>query len=204
MKKTTIHLVRHGETEGNASGRLQGQFDSPLTANGKGQAREVGRILSSEPFDCVYTSPSERAAETTQIICEGRDIDIIKMDDLQEISLGVWEGQTIESIKKTHPGEFDDFLENPASFRLENAETFHQLQERIVRAFRAITRKASSETILIVSHAAAIKALLAHIEGRKLNNLWDPPKLDNCSHSIVESTDGAFSNITLFGGQTEW
>ena len=92
--QTTIILVRHGETEWNLQNRLQGHKNSPLTLNGKKQALAVNKALSRFEINAAYTSPLKRAADTAEIILEGRNIQAIKLNNLKEIFLGPWEGKT--------------------------------------------------------------------------------------------------------------
>lgn len=105
-------LVRHGETELNWAGRLQGHMDSPLTEHGKHQANSVGvklkaLITAGDPVT-LWTSPLGRAQETAAIIASHIMPVRMQTDDrLAEIALGEWEGMTMEDIEFTHPGALD-------------------------------------------------------------------------------------------------
>ena len=107
----TIYLVRHGETEWNRAGRMQGHLDSPLTARGEAQARAVGEalreLIDGDGFDIV-ASPLGRTRATAAIICDalGNEAISIATDDrLREISWGDWDGLTFDEIEARDPGE---------------------------------------------------------------------------------------------------
>ena len=107
----TIYLVRHGETEWNREGRVQGHLNSPLTANGEAQARAVGEalreLIDGDGFDIV-ASPLERTRATARIIRRALGLDgaaIATDDRLREISWGDWDGLTFDEIEARDPGE---------------------------------------------------------------------------------------------------
>jgi broad specificity phosphatase PhoE len=201
---TTIHLVRHGQTNWNVERRIQGQTESSLTLMGIEQARQVAKQLQNVKFDRAYASSSERARDTARYILEHHEVDLELRDDLREIYLGEWEGQLYSDVKLSHPEPHQHFWEDPSSFALTGAESFYDLQTRAVNAVENIVQENEGRTILIVSHGAFIKALLCHYEGRHLRHFWQPPQMSNCCHSIIErGPDGTFV-ICQYAGLTEW
>src|SRR5688500_18097066 len=88
----TIWLVRHGETEANASGVFQGHLDVQLNQRGEEQAAAVGRHLAGIAFDAVYASDLQRAARTADLIVGGRN-EIVLDPDLREMHYGVLQGR---------------------------------------------------------------------------------------------------------------
>ncbi|HQU66713.1 MAG TPA: histidine phosphatase family protein [Albidovulum sp.] len=101
-----IYLLRHGQTEFNLEGRLQGQLDSPLTDFGRDQARACGALIASEvQAPSVWTSPLVRAAETARLVAAGLPGAALKVDPrLAEASFGIWEGLTRPEIDAGWPG----------------------------------------------------------------------------------------------------
>lgn len=117
-----IYLIRHGETEWNASGRFQGRLDSPLTERGKSQAAACGRRLSSlgVEFDAVFASPLGRTRQTASIITSHGGFPETQFDErLAEVSVGSWDGLTQFDIDAQWPGllygstQFDWFFRSP-------------------------------------------------------------------------------------------
>ncbi|MCA0000021.1 MULTISPECIES: histidine phosphatase family protein [unclassified Mesorhizobium] len=97
-----IHLVRHGETAWSLSGQHTGRTDMPLTAAGEAAARGVADRLKGLPFSAVWSSPSQRAYNTS--VLAGFGAQSIKMDDLQEWDYGAYEGRTTREILAERPG----------------------------------------------------------------------------------------------------
>lgn len=170
---TTLFLVRHGQTEWNVQCRLQGQHNSPLTPKGRTQALEVRKKLASVDIHKAYVSPLGRALETLDAILEGREVEIVKSTGLQEISLGPWEGKTKEETKQTHPIEYEQFWTKQNDFLLPGAETYYQLQARVVQAIRDIFSDEENSNILVVSHWIAIKVAIAFFSSISLAQLSD-------------------------------
>ncbi len=102
-----IYLLRHGQTEWNAERRVQGALDSPLTAHGVVQARNMGRalqglVLRQSNWDLV-ASPLGRAACTAGIIAGMLDLPLRFDARLREISLGIWDGMLADDVKARFP-----------------------------------------------------------------------------------------------------
>ena len=103
-------FVRHGLSSFNKEGRIQGRNDlSTLTKEGQLQAKAAGKTISSIPIDAIYSSPLQRASETTKIIIKQHqqsDLKATFTDELLEVDLGPWSGFTKNEIKNHFPEEF--------------------------------------------------------------------------------------------------
>ncbi len=110
MAEQILYLIRHGQTEWNREGRVQGHLDSPLTALGRDQARRAGLalapLLEDEPPFLLLTSPLGRAAASAALVVEalGQQLADRRVDDrLKEVSWGRWEGLTRAEIAAREP-----------------------------------------------------------------------------------------------------
>ncbi|MDF1791092.1 MAG: histidine phosphatase family protein [Thalassobaculaceae bacterium] len=136
--KSTIYLIRHGETVWNRNGRLQGQLDAPLTHAGLAQAHAIGRdlkeLLATEA-PVMTASPLGRTRQTAAIIAEhlGIDFDAITLDDrLMEITLGDHDGYGgWEAIDRDHPHLAEERRRDPWNFRHPNGESTQMVQDRL-------------------------------------------------------------------------
>lgn len=200
---TKIHIVRHGETEWNVKGKLQGHKDSPLTQLGKAQAHKVKSSIT-EQIDIAYSSPSKRAIETAQIILNGTNQHIKTTPELKEINLGIWEGKQKKEVEEEYPAEYKTFWTNPSKFSLDQAETFEHLQDRAIKAVLKILKIEDGKTVLLVSHHTTIKVILSYFENRPIDKIWDPPFVGNGSHSIVEKACDGQVKIVSYSGLLEW
>jgi broad specificity phosphatase PhoE len=176
MKETVLYLTRHGETEWNASGRMMGQKDAPLTSLGEQQAAWLRDALVDTPFTTIYASSSPRTCTTAEIIRGQREIPIVASDLLREIFLGDWEGRMIEDLERDDPAELYAYRYVPEQYQaLNGGETFLQVQQRLVSSIQDLLARHAGEQILVVSHAIALKSLLLHFEQKPLAMLRESP-----------------------------
>jgi broad specificity phosphatase PhoE len=178
-------LARHGQSVSNAVRRFQGAQDVALSPLGVRQAEALGIAVGRRPIAHVYASPLERARRTAEIAVAGLDLPVTVLDDLRELSLGEWEGYSVEEIR-TRPGDpYGQWVRDPVGCPPPGGEPLAEVQ---ARALRAVVRIASShpngDDVLIVSHGGVISALLAHWLGLPLSSIWRLA-VANCSLSEI-------------------
>lgn len=183
---TRLHLIRHGETDWNAEGRIQGQLESVLSELGQQQAVELQKKLAATRFDRVFSSSSTRARQTTALVLSHCEQPVSYQDNLREIMLGRWEGQLYTDVEQSDPEASYAFRNTPHTFNVDGAETFYDLQQRALTAVEAILSSCAGMEIALVSHGAWIKSVLSHYEQRPLSRFWEPPRMHNCCHSIIQ------------------
>lgn len=198
MKK--IYLTRHGETEWNKAGRLQGWCDSKLTEKGERDATLLGQRMDLSQIDAIYTSPLPRAKHTTNLIKQGKNIPVYEVDDLKEIFLGEWEGKTKEEIVVNDQKEFSNFWNAPHLYdhSLHNAESLEAFKKRVQRVFKTIVEEPAHQSVLIVAHAVVLKAAISFVLSSPPEKFWDPPFIHGGSLTIV-NWDGMQFHIELVG-----
>jgi broad specificity phosphatase PhoE len=163
----TIVFLRHGETDWNAEGRLQGQRDVPLNDKGRGQARRNGAVLrrllpAVDDFDFV-ASPLGRARETMEIArtALGLDPKAYRTDHrLREATFGRWEGFTTEEIRAREPGELAAREADKWGVSPPGGESYEVLAER-VRPWLAEIAKPT----VVVAHGGVGRVLWIELAG---------------------------------------
>ncbi|MFG6116060.1 histidine phosphatase family protein [Halobacillus sp. MO56] len=190
-----LYITRHGETEWNVQKRMQGWGNSELTENGMENARVLGESLNSTAFDAVYSSPSMRTRKTTELILGDRELPVSYEDKLKEIHVGDWEGQTKEFIEENYGDAYHCFFNTPHLYEPFNVESFFELRERVEEFLEQLKRTHSSGNILIVTHSVFIKSLLAVVKGLPIEELWEPPYIQDTSLSIVEIDGDAYKVV---------
>ncbi|WP_162906735.1 histidine phosphatase family protein [Algihabitans albus] len=164
-------FLRHGETDWNRDGRLQGRRDPPLNETGRRQARQARRALMRFDFSTVFHSPLDRAYETAQLAAGGRGLPLCSVNDLVECDFGELEGQAAQQLR---PGWRAAWM---AGQTLRGAETYAAFLTRAQRALEAVLRLSSDATAppLIVAHGgvywAVQRALDTGFEGDLPNAL---------------------------------
>ncbi len=161
----TLVFLRHGETDWNVEGRLQGQHDVPINAKGRGQARHNGEVVLREvpeavTFDFV-ASPLGRARETMEIARTAMGLDPLayRVDErLKELTFGEWEGFTYEDIARVHPGWVAQRLADKWLFQPPGGESYQMLSVRIVGWLKTV-----AGPTVVVSHGGVGRVLRAHL-----------------------------------------
>lgn len=165
-----IYFVRHGETEWNKEGRLQGWLNSELTENGKKQAAILREQLQVS-FDKIYSSPSKRAVDTAMIITNDEK-SIILDNRLKEIHLGSWQGRLISDIEKEDADRYAVYCHSPEQYIPDNGESIEQLKMRMGDFLQDCLQE-QAENVLVVTHGVSIRALLLAVYNWPINKIWD-------------------------------
>ncbi len=133
-------LVRHGESQANTEGRMQGTLDSPLTAVGREQARALGRWLAGRALglDAAYCSPLSRATETAAILGQELGLSPTPLADLAEIDAGALEGLDLAGIQAAHPSFLGRDLTSLGDFEEYGGEGYAAVQARVERLFEQL------------------------------------------------------------------
>lgn len=159
-----IYLVRHGETEWNRAGRLQGQGDSPLTADGIDQATRAGRLLRTllegEAPPALASSPLGRARATAEIVCReaGWDASAIRLDArLKEADYGRWEGSTKAEAKARFPAAWRARQLDRWRTRPPGGESYADLARRAAEWW--LTRVDAVQPAVVVTHEMTSRVL---------------------------------------------
>lgn len=178
-----ICLIRHGETDWNAIGKLQGREDIPLNDNGKLQAKECGLYLQSGNWKTIFTSPLLRARQTSDIIADILNIQEIFDDiDLVERDYGKASGLTVPERKKQFPdGNY------------EGIEDWNTLRDRVYGAILRSVKKTLSDDLILVSHGSAINSILAELSNHTIGT--GKTRLKNACMSMLDYNHQTFRII---------
>ena len=169
-----IILVRHGETDWNKEGRFQGQIDIPLNETGKNQAQKASNFLKSIDFNKAYSSSMSRPLETAKIILGKKsNLSILKIDELSEISHGLWEGKLEKEIKTTWPEMLNKWHQEPENVIMPEGESIEDVSKRSLNAWQNICKNQNKNDItLVVAHDAVNKTLICNILGLSYSQIW--------------------------------
>jgi broad specificity phosphatase PhoE len=168
---TALLLVRHGETDWNADGRLQGQTDRPLSDFGRRQARRLAEELETEEIQAIYSSDLSRARETAEIVGQRLGLPVVLDPDLREKDWGNWEGLTAVERDRV---EF-------------SGEPTEAHQERTLRALRRISERHSKDArVLVVTHGGSMRRVQTAALGVAL------PVVENCGRWLCAYESGSF------------
>ncbi|HON52813.1 MAG TPA: histidine phosphatase family protein [Bacteroidales bacterium] len=185
---TTLSLIRHGQTDWNAVGKLQGREDIPLNDFGREQAKKLAHYFSLQQWDCIVTSPLQRAFETARIISNSlQNIQIHTNALLVERCWGQASGLTYEQRKETFPDGI-----------IPQQEEFEPLQQRAMQAMNDIIRQHEGKHVIVVSHGALINAVLHAVSHGEFGSF--KTRLANACISILQYNNSSWN--VLFYNKT--
>ena len=187
-RKTSILLIRHGQSAGNAEGRFGGHSATPLSILGKQQAETTAKILTKERIDAIYSSDLFRAVETAQPLAEKLGLDVIKTEAFRERHIGILEGLTFDEAKNQYPKDYYALVNRNLKHRITDGESYFQLLNRVTKSFQNILRQHQGEKVAIFSHTGVICFLTLDIIGAIHPKNPQPPWLvtSNCGINRFE------------------
>ena len=156
---TRVLAIRHGETDWNVDGRIQGQLDIPLNAVGQWQVHRLALAVADEGIDAVYSSDLLRAFETAQSVSRGAGQPIITDVGLRERGFGVFEGLSFAEIRARWPEQAERWRKRDPDFGAEGGETLRDFSARSIATVERLAALHPGQTIAVVSHGGVMDAL---------------------------------------------
>jgi probable phosphoglycerate mutase len=191
---TTILLARHGETDWNAAGRWQGWADRPLTEQGVAQARALAEELASLALVGAYASDLRRARATAEIVAERLGLPVSIDPRLREVDVGSWSGLTTAEARERFPAAYERWRDGGEGW--DDGETYEDMAARVLAALQDIAAAHDCESVLVVCHGGAIRAVHAAAAGvtiaqqRRLERV-----VVNASYSTVTIEGGVLRRV---------
>lgn len=198
MKKT-FYFIRHGQTDLNLKGIVQGRgVDTSLNENGRNQAEAFYAAYKHIPFDKIYTSSLVRTHQTVDRFVQELHIPKEDLLGLDEISWGVYEGQVQdETIMKGFAKVVSSWRNNDLDLSIENGESPNELVKRQKEAILYMLSKEDEHTILVCMHGRALRILLCHLTDVPVCMMDDFPHT-NTSLYVLTHEDGKFEIIDYY------
>jgi broad specificity phosphatase PhoE len=187
-----IYLARHGQTDWNAAGRMQGSADVPLNEKGRAQARELAVRLASVPFDAIYSSTLQRTRQTADAF-KGR-APIQALAGLNEQSVGAFTGLTQDEGDRARREAFDRRQKDPDD-TLDGGESANQHLARVKAALQAIRDAHPRGNVLVVGHGGTNERILQALLG-----------LDHQEASVIDQANDEVYLLEVYpsGRPTLW
>jgi broad specificity phosphatase PhoE len=193
----TLFLVRHGETDWNRSGQIMGERPVPLNRHGVAQTQRLAESLQGRSIEALYSSPVARALQTADILSPALHLPVTVEGGLTEVGVGQWEGRYWKDL--TEDSVRHNFYIRPQEARPPGGETLHEVQSRAVAAVERAGAGVRAGSLLFVSHADVLRAILAHYLRIDLQTARQM-RIDHASLTALEvngpAADLLFLNLT--------
>lgn len=180
-----FYIIRHGQTNWNKKGKIQGKTDIELNEEGIEQAKEARKILEKYPIDVIVSSPLKRARKTAEIINEVKKVPIIFDKAIEERGFGEFEGKVRTEI-------YDDIWNSEIldNFQLnkqyKGVETIQDLCNRVWGLFDELKQDHEYKNILIVTHGGVTRAISGYFNGANKEGILEDLGLHNCEIKMFE------------------
>jgi probable phosphoglycerate mutase len=159
-----LFLIRHGQTDWNLKGKIQGSCDIELNHTGIKQAEELSNKILEEryKFSKIYSSLQSRAVKTAEILSRSTNLDYIPIEGIEEMNLGEWEGLSWAEVKEKYPIEYENWYINRRYTKTPRGESYQDMLERVLATIHKIIKE-NFEDVVIVTHSAVIMSIQCHI-----------------------------------------
>jgi 2,3-bisphosphoglycerate-dependent phosphoglycerate mutase/probable phosphoglycerate mutase len=171
--RTSVWLIRHGQTQANRERRYQSHSDSPLTSYGRSQLAALAARLRAIPFGLIIASPRERtrlAAEA--ILADRRGATLREEPGWAEADHGRWEGLTYREVLARYPEEARARWAGGVHGKAAGGESLAEANARITAAWQQLLREHPGGRILIATHATPIQLVLCASLGQRPQDHW--------------------------------
>jgi len=169
---TYVCVARHGETDWNVSGILQGWLDVPLNDRGRRQAYELVAGFVHSRFSKIYSSSLVRSSETAEIIARSLRLAPPEFDDgLKERNFGAIQGIPKAELAELNPVLLQQILKRNPATMFEQGETMDEFADRVLDAIVRIARPNAGKRILAITHGWTMDAITRHIAGLSRNTI---------------------------------
>lgn len=181
-------LVRHGESEGNQRGIIQGGLESQLTERGQRQSLALAAALADFPVAQIYTSPALRAQSTASVLADKFACPITLDERLRERNFGLLQGLSFDEARIAYPETMRRLAAGDPLISAPQGESVVDVSKRILTVLNTLALSHAGETVVVVTHGAALEILLWQLKGAAPDDELSRYSQQNCSYSLLELT----------------
>lgn len=190
-------LIRHGETAWNATGRVQGQIDVPLSSNGIWQSGRLAQRLAlqreQEPVHAVVASTLARAWLTARPLAEALGLDLHADARLRERAFGIFEGHTMEEIAAKWPAEFRCWRARDPAWPIPDGESAQQFIDRTLAALADLAQAWFGRTVAVIVHGGVLDVAYRHARGLS----WDAPRQHVMRNAAINRMQASAAPLSM-------
>ncbi|MEG0478736.1 histidine phosphatase family protein [Peptostreptococcus sp.] len=197
MKK--LYLIRHAHTKDNELEKYSGYSDTDLSDTGKIQAEELNEFLKKNiEVDKIYTSILKRTGKTIGEYANSQNIEIEKLEGLNEMNFGIFDGLSLNEIKETYPDDYQNFMRGKIDFRFPEGEDVQEFYDRNINAFKKIVKDCEDvDTVMICAHMGTLRNIISYLLVDSFRLHWNI-RIENATVTIIEFM-GSFPVVKMLG-----
>ena len=173
-----VVVILPGATDYELQGRIHGDLDIPLCAEGREEVGRVGRELQDLGIEVLYTSCCSSAAETAQAIGKALGVKVKKLEQMENLDHGLWQGLLIDEVRQKQPKVYRQWLEQPETICPPEGETIDHARQRVQGVLAKLLKKHADGVIGLVIPEPLASVVRAELGAGDLGDLWRA----NCEH----------------------
>jgi broad specificity phosphatase PhoE len=169
-----IAIIRPGATDYDLQERIQGTLDIPLNEQGLAEAAQAAELLRDKGLEVIYAPPSEPAYRTAQIISQNLDIKLRKLDHMENLNHGLWQGMLIKDVRRKQPKVYRQWQEQPEHVCPPEGEMLSAAEQRVRHAMLKLLKKHKEGMIGICVPEPLLSLVRCFVAHCELGDLWKP------------------------------
>lgn len=167
-----IYLVSTGQTQWDEQDRVESVLGSPLTQLGIDAVRTAGVQLAGREIAAIYAGGSDSEQQAADLLAENLDVRVKIISELRSLDYGLWQGLTVDEIKRRQPRLFKQWIEDPCSICPPGGETLQDASRRLCEAVAVIVRRYKNQAVLLVLRPIMLAIVRCRMEGKPPQDLW--------------------------------
>jgi probable phosphoglycerate mutase len=171
-----VLLVRTGQTEWDRAGRMCGCTDVPLSQAGQLEAETQAAVLTDVKLSAVLCGPDEASQATALALAKATGGKIKVVEELGEVSLGLWEGRLETELEEVCPRLYRQWVEDPASVQAPEGETLEEARDRILEGLSRALNRSKSGAVGVVLRPLAHALVRCELSGTPIRGVWSMMK----------------------------
>ncbi len=171
----TIVLIRPGSTDYDVQERIQGSLDIPLNEQGMAEAAQLAESLRDKGIETLYAPVSQPSMQTAQIIAKALGIKVRKVDRLQNLNQGLWQGMLIDDVRRKQPKVYRQWQEQPENVCPPEGEMLGDADDRVRTALVKVMKRNKSGVIGLVIPEPLRSLARRFVAHEELGDLWKAP-----------------------------
>jgi len=184
--KTTLYMVRHCESEGNACRRSHAQFDGVVTRKGLLQSDALAQRFADVPVTAIYSSDAYRSRVTAEPLAEAKGLPVQLRTLLREYTIGVWEGVSIARSARQNPELYAIWTATPYAHKIPGADQFTVAAERGYEAIQRIAKENPGGVVVAITHSCSLTCTLTRLLGQPISHYSKIKSGDNTAVTKLE------------------
>lgn len=191
---TNIYIIRHAEAEGNIYRRIDGHYNSRITAGGYKQIKALKERFADISIDAVYASDLFRTCETAKALYAPKGLELHKDARFRETYFGVWEDLHFGWLEHFEPEQYENFSHHPDDWRTPGAETAAEFSGRFIEGLTELAQKHIGQTIAVFTHGCVSGEAFRRLFGETAKKAG---RCDNTGVSLLHYESGDFTPVFL-------